>query len=132
MLTPGAVSHTPISSSGWGYGNGFNRTLSSTVKIAVFAPMPTARVTSVMAVNIGARPSLRRTCLNWSLTDPMSPPRPHSPFASKIRYVHVSREVPGNATVRQARPMFAPARGPAGNLWYLYMEAREGGTNVVP
>jgi hypothetical protein len=36
-------------------------TPSTTLKIAVVAPMPSASVTSAMAVNIGARFSLRRT-----------------------------------------------------------------------
>ena len=38
------------------------RTALTTVKIAVVAPIPSARVTSAMEVNIGARPNLRNTC----------------------------------------------------------------------
>src|SRR5713101_6110205 len=67
MLMPGALCHTPTSSSECGYGNGFSSTPSRTLKTTVFAPTPAASVISVITVNIGARPSLRKTCRNWFL-----------------------------------------------------------------
>src|SRR5215510_3286600 len=60
-LTPGAECHTPINSSASGYGSGLIRTLFTTLKTAAFAPIPTARVTSAIAVNVGARVNRRRT-----------------------------------------------------------------------
>src|SRR6266446_3338326 len=65
MLTPGAVCHTPTSSSGCGYGKGFRRTPSRTPNMAVLAPMAIARVATVTDVNRGALPSRRTTCFNW-------------------------------------------------------------------
>src|SRR6267142_1999214 len=67
MLIPGAVCHTPTSSSECEYGKGFNSTPSKTLNTTVFAPTPAASVISVSTVNIGARPSLRRTWRNWFL-----------------------------------------------------------------
>src|SRR6267154_3890547 len=67
MLRPGAVCHTPTSSSECGYGKGFSSTPSKTLNTTVFAPTPAASVISVITVNIGARPSLRRTWRNWFL-----------------------------------------------------------------
>src|SRR5712671_7459981 len=67
MLRPGAVCHTPTSSSECAYGKGFSSTPSKTLNTTVFAPTPAASVISVITVNIGARPSLRRTWRNWFL-----------------------------------------------------------------
>src|SRR6266403_1203477 len=67
MLRPGAVCHTPTSSSECEYGKGFSSTPSRTLNTTVFAPTPAASVISVITVNIGARPSLRKTCRNWFL-----------------------------------------------------------------
>src|SRR5712671_428205 len=67
MLRPGAVCHTPTSSSECAYGKGFSSTPSRTLNTTVFAPTPAASVISVITVNIGARPSLRKTCRNWFL-----------------------------------------------------------------
>ena len=58
------VPHADQCCSGWEYGKGFRRTPSTTLKMMVFAPMPTASVSRVIVVKSGARPSLRRTCLN--------------------------------------------------------------------
>src|ERR1041385_6241095 len=68
MLIPGAESQTATNSSGWGYGKGFRRIPLTTLKMAVFAPMPTANVRVATALNRGARPKLRRTCQSWILT----------------------------------------------------------------
>src|SRR5436309_15816647 len=65
MLTPGAVCHTPTSSSGCAYGKGLRRTPSRTLNMAVLAPMAMARVATVTDVNRGAWPSRRTTCFNW-------------------------------------------------------------------
>src|SRR5262245_2004751 len=46
------------------------RTPSTTLKMAVFAPMPSARVMSVMAVNPGAWTIRRRVCLSHSMVAP--------------------------------------------------------------
>jgi len=64
MLSPGAVSQTPTSLSGSGYGSGFSKTVLTTLNIAVFAPIPTASVISVTVVNIGERINLRTTCFS--------------------------------------------------------------------
>src|ERR1700677_1544096 len=68
---PGAVSHTPTSSLGFGYGNGFSSTPFSTPKITAFAPMPTASVMIVTMVKSGARPRRRRTCLSCEVNVPI-------------------------------------------------------------
>src|ERR1700676_4753072 len=62
MLTPGAVCHNAINRSGCGYGRGFSSTPSITLKIAAFAPIPIASVTSEIAVNMGERASRRKVC----------------------------------------------------------------------
>src|SRR5215470_20199700 len=76
MCKPGAVIQTAASSSGCGYGKGFRRIPLTTLKIAVFAPIPTANVRRATAVNRGARPRLRRTCQSWTLTHAIGSP-PH-------------------------------------------------------
>jgi hypothetical protein len=45
-----------------GKGSGLISTPLTTLKIAVFAPMPSASVISAMAVNAGAIPNRRKTC----------------------------------------------------------------------
>jgi hypothetical protein len=50
---PGACNHTATSWSGWGYGRGFSRMLSSTVKTAALAPMPIASVRRTVTANPG-------------------------------------------------------------------------------
>lgn len=45
--------------SGWGNGNGRSMTALMTLKMAVFAPMPSASVNSATAVNPGLRASMR-------------------------------------------------------------------------
>src|SRR5438309_429119 len=57
---PGLVSHSITSRCGSRYGRGVSSTLLMTLKIAVLAPMPSARVITVMAVNAGCRRSERR------------------------------------------------------------------------
>src|SRR5262245_32422045 len=65
------VSHTITSRSGPGYGSGRSTTRSSTVKIAVVAPTPSARATSAAMVKPGARRSCRqpnrRSCRRVSI-----------------------------------------------------------------
>ncbi|HYT68786.1 MAG TPA: hypothetical protein VEL51_20345 [Vicinamibacterales bacterium] len=51
---PSVVWYTPTSRSDSGYGSGFSSTPLTTLKIALFAPMPSARVTTAMRVNPGA------------------------------------------------------------------------------
>src|SRR5690242_1845184 len=65
-----------MSSSGLEYGRGLRRTPSRTLKTTVLAPTPAASVMSVMTVNMGARPNLRRTCLSSLLKDSMAYPSP--------------------------------------------------------
>src|SRR5579863_5768507 len=60
--TPGAKCQMPASCCASGNGSGLIRTPSITLKIAVLAPMPSARVTRAIDVNIGDRPNRRRTC----------------------------------------------------------------------
>src|SRR6267154_5401395 len=86
MLMPGAVCHTPTNSSECGYGNGFSSTPSRTLKTTVFAPTPAARVISVITVNIGARPSLRNTCRNWSLNSIIGATFWHSRYSRGQRF----------------------------------------------
>src|SRR2546421_7089562 len=57
---PGLVSHSITSRCGSRYGRGASSTLLMTLKIAVLAPMPSARVITAMAVNAGCRRSERR------------------------------------------------------------------------
>jgi hypothetical protein len=61
---PGADCDTSTNRSDSGYGNGFSKTPSMTLKIALFAPTPMPIVTSVTTANIGERASLRNECLN--------------------------------------------------------------------
>ena len=49
--------------SGSGYGMGRSRTVLTTEKIAVFAPTPSARARTAVAVNPGAWINIRRECL---------------------------------------------------------------------
>jgi hypothetical protein len=63
MLIPGAVCHTATSLSGSGYGSGLSSTPFTTLKIAVFAPIPIARVRIVTIVKEGDRPRRRRIWL---------------------------------------------------------------------
>jgi hypothetical protein len=60
--TPGARCHTPTNSCARGSGSGLSNTLSITLKMAVFAPIPSATVSTAMAVNPGVRRNRRRTC----------------------------------------------------------------------
>src|SRR5262245_47634769 len=60
ILTPGAVCQTPIRRSGSENGRGFSKTLLMMLKIAVFAPIPSASVSSVADVNPGVRVRRRR------------------------------------------------------------------------
>src|SRR5215469_13437660 len=59
--TPGARCQTPTSRSALGKGSGLINTPSTTLKIAVVAPMPSANVISATAVKAGAFPSRRKT-----------------------------------------------------------------------
>ncbi len=66
MFTPGAVCQAATSRSGCGNGSGFSSMLLIMLKIAVFAPMPNARVTTVVMVKIGVRARRRTVCLkSW-------------------------------------------------------------------
>ena len=58
---PGAVCHTPTSRSASSNGSGLRRTPRTTLKMAVLAPMPSARVKMAISVNIGARSKRRAT-----------------------------------------------------------------------
>ena len=51
--------HSMTSLAGSLYGNGRNRTVFTTLKIAVFAPMPMANVSNAMAVKPGLLNSMR-------------------------------------------------------------------------
>src|SRR4029453_15089793 len=55
---------TVTSSPERGYGNGFSRTPSITLKMAVLAPIPSASVNTVMPVMTGIRARLRRSCFS--------------------------------------------------------------------
>ena len=59
-LTPGALWSSVTSSSGFGYGSAFSSTPSTTLKMAVFAPMPIASVNTATAVKPGIFASRRR------------------------------------------------------------------------
>src|SRR5215472_8906095 len=63
-LTPGATCHTPTRSWACGKGSGLISTLFTTLKMAVVAPMPSASVTSAVAVNPGAWARRRSTCFS--------------------------------------------------------------------
>jgi hypothetical protein len=52
----------PTSLSGSSKGSGFRRTPWTTLKIAAFAPIPSARVPTETRVNRGDRKSFRRSC----------------------------------------------------------------------
>jgi hypothetical protein len=60
---PSLVWYTPTSRSGCGYGSGRSRTPLTTLKMAVLAPMPSARVIAATAVNPGDFTRRRRA--NW-------------------------------------------------------------------
>jgi hypothetical protein len=62
MLTPGAVCQSPTSRSGSANGSGLSRTVLTTVKIAVLAPIPRASVINVANVNTGVRTRRRTAC----------------------------------------------------------------------
>src|SRR6185503_4790127 len=62
MFTPGAVCQTPTRRSGSGNGRGLSSTLWITLKMAVLAPIPSARVISVARVNTGVRARRRNVC----------------------------------------------------------------------
>ena len=59
MVPSGRVSLILTSRSGSRYGSGRSRTAFTTLKIAVLAPMPSARVSTAIAVNPGERASCR-------------------------------------------------------------------------
>jgi len=61
---PGARCQTPTSSWDRGKGRGLISTPFTTLKMAVFAPMPRARVISAIEVKVGAIPKRRKMC--WS------------------------------------------------------------------
>jgi hypothetical protein len=63
-FTPGVECHTPTSASDFGYGSGLMRTLLTTLKIAVVPPIPSASVTTAIAVNPGAIRMRRSTYLS--------------------------------------------------------------------
>ena len=65
MSTPGAVCQSPTRRSASGNGSGFRSTLLTTLKMAVLAPIPSARVTSVASVKAGVR-SRRRAAYRTS------------------------------------------------------------------
>src|ERR1035438_9171744 len=71
-----ALCHRPMSWSGWEYGSGFSSTPSITLKIAVLAPMPSARVSTVTKVNRGERARRRTTWCNR--IPPSTKPQPES------------------------------------------------------
>src|SRR4051794_29561629 len=50
--------------SGSAYGNGLSTTVLITLKIAVFAPMPSVSVASAISVNVGCLRSERKACEN--------------------------------------------------------------------
>ena len=59
--SPGAVCHSPTSRSAPSNGSGLSRTPRTTLKMAVLAPMPSARVKMAISVNMGARSRRRAT-----------------------------------------------------------------------
>src|SRR6476646_6243097 len=61
-------SHTTTRVSGARYGSGLRRTPRTTEKIAVFAPMPSASVTSATTVNTGVAINERYACLRSWIT----------------------------------------------------------------
>ena len=73
MPRPGAVCHMPTSWSGSSNGSGFSSTPRMTLKIAVFAPMPSASVSTATDVKSGARSSRRVTRLSLVLKGRMIP-----------------------------------------------------------
>src|SRR5215471_7758328 len=66
MLMPGDRSHSTVSRSGSGYGRGLSRSALTTLKTAVFAPIPIASdatITTVRpAVRLNVRRAYRRSC----------------------------------------------------------------------
>ena len=56
-LPSGFTSHSTTTCSGSSYGRGFSRTVLMTLKIAVFAPMPSVSVSNAISVNVGWRGS---------------------------------------------------------------------------
>jgi hypothetical protein len=56
--TNDASSHTIVKRSGWAYGSGRSNTASTKLKIAVFAPMPSASTATAME----KKPGLCRIC----------------------------------------------------------------------
>jgi hypothetical protein len=56
---PSPLDHTSTSRSDCGYGSGRSKTASTTLKIAVLAPMPNASVSTVTTANPGLRNSVR-------------------------------------------------------------------------
>src|SRR5580693_6180088 len=67
----GLFSHTITRRSGWKYCSGANRTPSTTLNIAVLAPIPRARVSTATAANPGDLASIRipyfRSCQSVSM-----------------------------------------------------------------
>jgi hypothetical protein len=65
-----------VSRSGWRNGNGASSTESTTLKIAVLAPIPSASVRIAMTVKTGrlssVRPAKRRSCRSVSMRGPPS------------------------------------------------------------
>ena len=74
-----------VSRSGWSYGNGRNRTVFTTLKIAVVAPIPSASVRIAVSANAGflrsVRPANARSLANVCMAIPS---RNHSSGASAI------------------------------------------------
>src|SRR5450432_297124 len=96
---PGAVCQTPTSAPASGYGSGLISTPLTTLKMAVVAPIPSASVTSAMAVNAGARPNRRKACwidlmmtsTTHGLTQLAEIPagKNHAPMPGRARYSQI-------------------------------------------
>src|SRR5215469_2802316 len=112
---PGAVRRSPANCPAFGYGKGFRSTASRTLKTTVLAPTAAAKVTRVMAANIGARVNLRETCRSWFVRELMNSAlllwSCELP-ASNCSYDENGREVPGKNRMEASQRRNSSIRWP--------------------
>src|ERR1700733_12365248 len=105
-----------MTSFGWGTGKGRNTMPSTTLKIAVLAPMPSARVSTAVTVNPGDRRNWRSASLMSESADSIvshthtSRPGQRSPAYESRFYgdVRVHAKTLGQETAPRSRPGAAP------------------------